>query len=441
MQQFSGKDTQPELMSAVDAAWLRMERDNNQMTISGVLYLDPEPEIGRLKNLLAERLLIYDRFRQVIRYNGDFPCWEWDKAFDIDRHVISLDMQSKYGKDGLGDFISDLMSTPMDFKKPLWEIFVISQEDGSCALVVKLHHCMADGIALISVLLSLATVEPNGRYFDPATEYPKKINKNAALSAYSPSRVLAEAGGITRALVKFATMPADTDTQVKGPLQIKKKAVWSEALPLDKIKMVSVRKKATINDLLMWFMCNALREYLLGQGPLEKDATLRIIIPVDLRSKKDLSKMGNRFGLVFLSLPIGEEDPELRLRDIQRQMSAIKQSREAVVAYGVLAMLGRSPRAFEEKVVDFLSSKCSAVITNVPGPRKALYIAGSEMKGIMFWVPKSGNLGLGISLISYNNQVLLGLAADSERVKDPAEIIEIFQDNVRAEIGQNMEKQ
>lgn len=424
----------PELMNAVDAAWLRMERAKNQMTISGVIYLDPAPDFNRFLDVLNERLIIHDRFRQKVVYNGDAPCWEFDPDFKIQDHVKLLNPDDVLIEGNLDAFISNLMSNSMDFSRPLWEIYVIPETERGAAVVVKLHHCIADGIALVSVLLSLATVKPNGPYFDPAAEYPARDRNHEKGFKSGLFNFFRESGLVIKSLAKFLTMPSDTSTQVKGPLSVMKKAAWSKSFVLEDIKKCAKQNNATINDLLLWFTCSALRTYLLRHNTLQETANIRIIIPVNLRRKSDTQKLGNKFGLVFLTLPIGEDDPVLRLRNIQQQMREIKDSREALVAYVVLALLGRAPLAIEELMVNFLSSKCSAVITNVPGPRKELYIAGSSMKDIMFWVPKSGKLGLGISLISYNNKVMLGLAADTGRVEHPAEVIEIFEQEVEREL-------
>lgn len=420
----------PVLMDSVDAAWLRMESRTNQMTITGVIYLNPAPDFNRLKNVLEERLLVYERFRQKVVFNGDLPCWSTDENFDIDNHVKQLNPEGL----NLDDFISDLMSREMDFTRPLWEFYLIPDTDRGTALIAKLHHCIADGIALVSVLLSLATVSPDGPYFNPAKEYPARDKNHEKGFRSGLCFLFNEAGMILHSLMKFLFMPADTVTKVKGPLQIKKRAACSAALPLEKIKKCAKKYNVTINDLLLWFTSMALREYLLKYNELGPHANLRIIIPVNLRSKTDTEKLGNKFGLVFLTLPIGEQDTVLSLRSIQSQMREIKNSREALVAYGLLNVMGRAPAAAEELLVNFLSSKCSAVITNVPGPRRELFIAGSSMQDIMFWVPKSGKLGLGISLISYNNKVMLGLSADSGRIENPSEVIGIFEKIVRMEL-------
>jgi len=137
--------------------------------------------------------------------------------------------------------------------------------------------------------------------------------------------------------------------------------------------------------------------------------------------------MGNKFGLVFLSLPIGIEDELERLWELKRRMDALKGSAEAVVSLGILNAMGVAPDEIENVLVTMFGQKATAVMTNVPGPAQTIYLAGIPMRGIMFWVPQSGRLGLGISIISYDNQVLLGVATDARLVPDPEEIVRFFE--------------
>jgi WS/DGAT/MGAT family acyltransferase len=228
-------------------------------------------------------------------------------------------------------------------------------------------------------------------------------------------------------------MPADTRTHLKGPLEVPKKAAWSPQLPLDIVKQLAAEKHATINDILLWFVCNALREYMIETGELDIDKeadqesfNVRVSVPVNLRANDDFIATGNRFGLIFIRLPLGTADDAERLHLIQQEMRQVKASGEAMVALGVLRLIGRAPLMLEQAVIDFLSRKCSAVVTNVPGPRRPLYMAGSKMENLMFWVPTSGMLGLGISLLSYNGSIQAGVAADANRVSRPERITQLF---------------
>jgi hypothetical protein len=149
-------------------------------------------------------------------------------------------------------------------------------------------------------------------------------------------------------------------------------------------------------------------------------------MPVNLRSLGEMAQLGNQFGLIFLSLPVGLADPVERLAELRRRALLLKRSAEPLVVYGILKLLGVSPLALQKAVVKIFASKTTAVMTNVPGPREVLYLAGRPIREIFFWVPQSGRVGLGISIFSYAGHVRLGLASDFGLVPDPETIVEGF---------------
>ena len=187
----------------------------------------------------------------------------------------------------------------------------------------------------------------------------------------------------------------------------------------------------TINDVLMSTVAGGLRRYLqMREQPVE-GLNFRVVVPVNLRpnavdTANQEIELGNRFGLFFLSLPIGLEDPFERLMETKRRMDQLKATPEAVVAFGILNAIGMAPTEIENIVVDIFGTKATAVLTNVPGPKHQRYFAGAAIRELMFWVPQSGRLGLGISLFSYNDQVWIGLATDAGLVPDPDNILTGF---------------
>jgi hypothetical protein len=153
---------------------------------------------------------------------------------------------------------------------------------------------------------------------------------------------------------------------------------------------------------------------------------IRASVPVNLRPLDQAHKLGNAFGLVFLTLPIGIVDPVRRVRSIKQEMDELKSSPDAIVAFGALNLIGHAPVEVEQLGLRFFGSKATAVLTNVPGPRQPLYLAGRKIDNVMFWVPQSGHLGLGISILSYDGGVRLGIATDAGLVPDPERIVENF---------------
>jgi hypothetical protein len=148
---------------------------------------------------------------------------------------------------------------------------------------------------------------------------------------------------------------------------------------------------------------------------------------VNLRPLSDAYRLGNRFGLVFLKLPIHVDSPGTRLQVVKQHMDMIKRSLEAIVVLGMLGVIGASPHWVQRLVTWFLSRKTTAILTNVPGPRQSLYLAQAPIQSIMFWVPQTGTVGLGISILSYAGHVQIGLTADSELIPDLELLVDSFE--------------
>jgi WS/DGAT/MGAT family acyltransferase len=202
--------------------------------------------------------------------------------------------------------------------------------------------------------------------------------------------------------------------------------VWSSNISLEEIKRIGHLMGGTVNDILLSALTGAFRRYLEERGETIDGLNIRSILPVNLRPPEELDQMGNRFGLVFLSLPIGTRDPLKRLVTLKRRMNAIKDTPEAVVAFGILGAIGLSPTQVEDIIISIFGMKGTAVITNVPGPRQPLYFAGQKIETLMFWVPTPANLAMGVSIISYAGQVILGVTTDEGLIPDPENILRSF---------------
>jgi len=456
-----------EAMSNVDAAWLHMEDRTNLMTITGVLSFYEKLEFVKLKELIEDRFLSYDRFRQRVvepKVPLAGPRWVEDKYFNLNAHLLRVALPDPGGQEELQEMVSGLMSTPLDPSKPLWQFQYIENYRGGSAVVTRIHHCIGDGIALIKVLLGMTDDSPKGsatvrrtrRRRKPLGDGPwlpevvndalytvrkatGKVVDGTLETILDPARAAGIAGeGVkaTGVLGRLALMSSDPDTVFKGDLGTAKRCAWSKILPLDEVKAYSKAANATINDVLLSGVAGALRRYLLARGEeIDHALDIRAIIPVNLRPEDAVEELGNRFGLVFLALPVGLKDRMERLRELKKRMDGIKNSTEAVVTYAVLNAIGTASAAVESQAVRFFGSKATAVMTNVPGPREELYLAGKAMRSMMFWVPQSAHLGLGVSVLSYAGQVRLGVATDVGLVPDPVAIIEAFQDEMAATLA------
>jgi WS/DGAT/MGAT family acyltransferase len=241
-------------------------------------------------------------------------------------------------------------------------------------------------------------------------------------------RGLASVGAAGHLLLR----PADPETALTGELGVEKRVAWSEEVPLDKVKRIGRITGCTVNDVLLAAVSGALRRYLEGRHPEGRDGRAAVpdvhaAVPVDLRRPDEPISLGNRFGLVFVSLPVSVKEPLERLFEVRRRMDRLKGSPEAGVALKILAGVGLTSARVQKRLVEWVGAKTTAVITNVPGPREPVHLAGSTVRSMMFWVPMSGRVGLGVSIFSYAGGVRLGVATDAGLVPDPERLVSGFQ--------------
>lgn len=450
-----------EAMSKVDTAWLRMERPTNRMMITGILMFAGRLDPNDFKRLLQERFLAFRRFRQRAGSGVNGAYWETDVDFDIDWHVRVAALPGAAGKAELESFVSDLASAPLDRSKPLWQFHVVENyaaTDGGrgSVLVARIHHCYADGLALVQVLLSLTDTAPQPeahaelartwlkrdrgtvleRLLEPVQGGLQKVFSAGEKTWSKVAQMLADPGvaaeiaqegsEITRELAIALTLSDDPSTALKGRLGVAKRVAWAEPLPLEEVKLLGKALGCTVNDVLLACAAGAIRGYLRDLGEDVDGLTIRATVPVNLRPLEHARKLGNHFGMVFLDLPIGEPNPLRRLERVAACMRELKGRRQAIVAFGLLAALGMGPAALQQPALELFSRKASAVATNVPGPQQPLYLSGVEVRELMFWVPQTGSIGLGLSILSYNGRVHFGVIGDNRRVRDPDAIVQRF---------------
>ena len=476
-----------ERMTKVDTAWLRMDCDANLMMIMGVWQLAPGIKYAAVCERIEGTLLKYDRFKQRVMEDAAGATWVNDRKFDLVNHVVLETLQKapkgqnhQSGQQGaLQDRVAELATQRLDPKRPLWQFHLIEDYTGpdgvkGSAMIVRIHHCIADGIALISVTMSLvdggvpppdhrkkeaAPTSPEDWLSDmlvdtllkPFTDITVKalgaVGEGAArslgilenLSERKSGAQKGLSGSMDMAKVIFqvlkdsaalALMPNDSPTRLKGKPGGTKKVAWCQPIPLDEVKAVGKALNCSINDVLLSCVAGALGEYLKSHGDDVKGQEIRAMVPVNLRppdpSGSQATKLGNRFGLVPLVLPIGVENPIERVYEVRRRMSELKGSYQPLLAFSLLAVAGLLIKPAQDMMLNIFAKKTTAVMTNVPGPREKLKFCGSTLEQSMFWVPQSGDVGLGVSILSYGGGVQFGVITDSALCPEPQRIIDEF---------------
>jgi WS/DGAT/MGAT family acyltransferase len=421
-----------------------MDDPANLMVVTGVLVLEAPVPLASLRDLVEKRLLGFRRFtsRVVPPFAGvGLPSWEPDPEFDLDRHLLVERLGPGAGEPALQDMVSRLLSEPLPAGRPLWTIHLVERFRGGSAIVARIHHCIGDGLALVHVLLSMAdgTPAPERRPGRPSASWGIALGEQVLRAARTvlgnPGRIgdLARlASGSAASLIGLLALPDDPPTRLKGPLGRAKIAAWSRPFDLADVKAIGRATGSTVNDVLMAALAGALRRSLEARGEAPREMDVRGIVPVNLRRPEAAGRLGNRFGLVFLALPIGIEDPLDRLFETRRRMRALKDSPQALAIYQVLWAMGAAPRPIFDLALRIFAAKGTAVVTNVVGPKHEIAIAGAPLREAMFWVPSAGRLSLGVSLLSYAGKVWIGLQCDAAVIPDPAGVLAGFEAEVEA---------
>jgi WS/DGAT/MGAT family acyltransferase len=443
-------------VARIDTALLRAEHPTNPLTVTGVLFFGAPLHYEALRDLVETQLLGIPRFRQraveVEAGSGRF-CWQEVPAPDLSWHLQRVPLREPGDQAALQDLVSDLAGTQLDFGRPLWQFHLVERYGAGSALVVRVHHSIADGVTLVRMLLVLAGLlsgleaaeaPPQGRAGPFARRHPgRRVVRRAGRLALRPRRtmvrvraraadLLARSADVAATLANLLLYDAEPETPFKGALTGRKRAAWSAPVPLADVKLIGRRLGGTVNDVLVAALSGALRRYLDERGLSLDEAGLRAVVPVNTRPPGVGQLVGNDIGLVFVHLPIDESDPVASLAEVKRGMDETKGSLEPLVTRGLLDILGAAPPVFQDVLFSLLGSKATALITNVAGPGLPLQLAGAPLESILFWVPQSGGVALGISILSYAGQVRLGVLVDRDLVPDPEAIVAGFEAEMTA---------
>jgi hypothetical protein len=396
-----------EPMSGADAAWYRMDDAVQQAVIATLIVFDREPDVAALRARIAARVLQHTRFRQRVLERAPFaPHWKVDDELDLHHHVRHVRVRTT-----LRELVSELVSTPLDSARPLWQLDVI---EGERAVLFRVHHCVADGVALVRVLLG--TID-EGEELAPAevgwSEPPKKR-------------------GALRTLARTLSLRRDPASVLHGPLGARKEVAWTRAIALEPLHAHAHAASATLNDVFTAAVAGGLRRWSRAIGrPIEQD--VRALVPVFIRGGHERSSLGNAFGLVYATLPVSVPEPASRVEHAKRTMDAIKRTPEPSNALAVLGAIGRLSPGLEHAAVKLLSRRASLVLTNVPGPPMPVHLAGLEVESVVVWAPVSGTVTLGITAFTYRGELRVGVRADPRAIPS----VELLAGSIEHELTTN----
>ncbi len=441
-------------MDGVDAAWLRMDRPTNPMIINGVFVLQTPCPLARLRTLFSRHFLAHARFRSVPVQETIGGSWLEDPYFDIEAHVGRTPLPRGAGQAELEALVGQLSNATLDPRRPLWRVDLVPHYGRGSAVIIRIHHCYADGIAMVGVIMGLTTAARDGTPTDPEP-WPHPLAPDGGLTSWllpaahwlgqalpagaslletglkwlgHPLEALGgarDAAAIATEMGRLLLLPDEPDSPLRGELGLTKRVAWAPPLPLAEVRTIAHALDCTINDVVLSVVAGALGRYLGELGRDTAGLALRAALPVNLRHD-DAPPLGNRFGLALLDLPVGVAQPFERLHAVQQGMRTLKHSQQPAAVLATLAALGHLPATAQDLAVEALSKKATLVVSNVPGPREPLYLGGCRVSDMHFWVPQSGSVGLGVSILSYAGEVHFGLIADARLVPEPHRIVDAF---------------
>jgi WS/DGAT/MGAT family acyltransferase len=435
----------------VDTIWLNMDRADNLMVIESLMMLEGAVDWDRFKATVERR--IGDRFpvfrqRPVpSRLPMVPPHWEDDPDYDPARHFVHVRLDEPGDDTALQAYLNRHLSVPLDRDRPMWQMHLIDGYGDGSAVYSRLHHSLADGIALMQVLLSLTDATPDGDLVEgDVTDVPHRglIGNAVHLAASTGQAVLdlphlvnpryvADAMTVARqtsAVTAKLLLTRNPASPVNGHVGMEKRVVWADPIPLDAVVETGHRTGTTVNDVLVAALAGALHSYVLRHHGEAVD--IPTMVPVNVRPLDEPlpRELGNRFALVLFILPSSLATPFERLAETKRRMDAIKHSPEAMLTFGLITGIGRTGPDLERFLVDFFANKASGVTTNVPGPRSPRYAAGSRITRMIGWAPESGQQTLGTGIFTYDGQVHVGFKVDAQQLPHPEELLEDY----RAEV-------
>ncbi|MCV7030847.1 WS/DGAT/MGAT family O-acyltransferase [Mycobacterium sherrisii] len=428
-------------LTTFDAGFLKAEDADPRvsMAIGGLAVIEgPALDQTELMPAFVARIGACPRFRQRLRlrpFDLGAPRWVDDLDFDIDRHVRRVALPQPGDDRQLFGLVADLMARGLDRHRPLWEIWVIEGlADDRWAMLTKIHHCMADGIAAAHMLAGLCddgVGESFARHIRAAKEAKSaavKANSPTTLSGWwnMPVAVAAAAGRAAQGAAQIAFgLLRPAPSPLNGPIGDLRRYSGARVRLAD-IEQVCRAFDVTVNDVALAAVTESYRNLLVKRGePLLPDS-LRTLVPVSMRSTRAFDKTDNRVSVLLPELPIDEENPVRRLRIVHSRLDRTKTGGQCQAGNAFVALANHVPFAFTAWALELLTRLPQrgvvTVATNVPGPRRALRVLGKDVLAVYPVPPIAMHLRTGVAMLSYADELFIGILADYDGMADVDEL-------------------
>lgn len=444
-----------ERLSVEDELFVHLDARRLPMTIALLAIFD-EPKAG-FEGILAavnSRLHLVPRFRKKLMsepFASGRTVWVDDVDFDLRFHVHHVGLPAPGGWQQLLDLAARIFSSPLDLSRPLWEMWSIDLPDGRMAMFQKAHHSMADGVSAIDIasILFDATPEPadtgpvpewtpqpppstltliRDRVIDDATA-PLRAAERFFRAAEHPRQLADRAAKRAHGVESFLhrSLPPTSSTSLDRRVHDPYRILETVKGDLADVKALKKRCGATVNDLVLSAAAAGIGSLLRSRGEKTDGLIVRTVIPVSTRTVDQHYTWGNMIAAMTAELPVGERDPWKRLELVQHCTTHAKETGQSLGIDFVAQMGTFAPSSLVAVAARIAQRQpmYSLVVTNVPGPRKALYFGGAELREAYFFGPNLiHTTDLAVAVLSYNGQLNFGLTADRAAVPDIAKVAE-----------------
>ena len=447
--------SQTDRLSWGDTVFLHLEREGMPLNVASVCTFEGEISFNDCVQFVESKLPLLPRYAKCVvpaPLGLGLPSWEYDRNFDLRRHTREVSL--KHGTDTeLKALAGKLFSKVMDRQHPLWDMTLVrGLKHNRTGIILRLHHCLADGIAgvgIMNVLLDASAEAPRlpKRKFtfrvpkprDPLTSLTSGIVESYAdfvkrvLSAFADLLSMSERAAANRGsmpseevVALFPEITSFTERLRFNVLYRGPQRFACVKLPLAEIKQVRQKCDATVNDVILTLVTATVRQYCELHGDRVRGKLLRIMVPVNLRNSADTSEWGNRISLVPVTIPLDIRQPRKLLIAVHKRTEFLKRVHAAELvslAGGLIGMLPTSvqglagPMASQLPVTPF-----NLVCTNVPGPQHPLYLLGHKMLDWYPYVPVGGEMAVNCAVLSYNGAVHFGFSGDVHAAPDLARL-------------------
>ena len=443
-------------LSALEAAFLYMESPTTPMHVGSVAVYDGRPwrddsgdlDLARLRRYVRQRLAGIPRLRQHPVWPAGpagRPRWVDDPDFHISRHVRSVHLESPGTEHQMLLVADDLLMPPLDRDHPLWELwFVDGMQDGRVAVVEKIHHALVDGIGGVDLAVMLLDSEPfpdrsdTGEGWGPARvpsriglfsasavealREPQAVARQAFGTMTHPRRTLSAARNMATAFGAMAHPAGGGDiraphTFINEPLGAKR-SFEVVRRSLEDTRELGHALGGTVNDVVLTAVASGVGALLCARG--EQVDRIRVLVPISLRAEDEHHVLGNRVTGMVVPLPVEPMEPLERFRVTHEAVRCARKAGEGELTSTLLDVTEHLPEPVIAGVSRLVHRQplINLVVTNVPGPSSPLFLMGSQMLEAFPVVPLAGNLALSIGILSYLDQLTIGLWADRAHFPD-----------------------